>query len=507
MDQPPETCWRVVDAYVRVSLTPAEVFGGNARRAAARRAFGSLLMRYHEGLGGVVVAQRGGLQIGKDALAPSNPASPFIHVLATAKLLVFAPPTGITLLGTVVHVGPDHVGLALWSTFHVVLRLADTGINYSYDPQQQKWSAPGGEACDMTVGAVVRFSVGAMHHTHAGIFHVAATFLDTDGTRQQELCVQPDLPGEISDDDVIMSEEEPPAVPSETNSSTDDREVAALPAITPLKPLINSEAFLVNADFDDALALERTPSVTKSKRKESRKGKKSSKKSVSKSKRKKRESMVEDASQLRKDEETPVVKTEETFAFEADIGSEATGSMAAAGKDVARTSSRKKKKHKKAKGTGTTVNESSTGIATPNLSKSNAHSPEPRREQPKPVERGTVEKSSKKRKRSGDCDVLSGGVGVNGESANRTSSSSGKKEKKRHRKMESSVDSPGVKPMEFGSKVINGGDNIVEPTGRASTSAAEITKDKSAKKLKKEKKRRNSLSTLKGRLSLPSSQR
>lgn len=194
------TCWRQVDARVRVSLTPAEVFGGNAARAAARHAFSSLLMRYHAPLGGVVVAQRGGLRFSKPSLAPSNPASPFAHVTATASLLVFAPPLGAVLVGTVAHVGPDHVGLALWATFHVVLPLANAGGSYAWDSAAQVWRARGED--DVAVGSVVRFAVVALRDTHGGIFHVAATLMDADGLSNRELGVQPGVLGDDLDSDV-----------------------------------------------------------------------------------------------------------------------------------------------------------------------------------------------------------------------------------------------------------------------------------------------------------------
>jgi DNA-directed RNA polymerase subunit E'/Rpb7 len=262
-----ETCWRVVEAQVRVSLTPAEVFSGNARRPAARHAFASLLMRHHAALGGVVVAQSGGLKFGMSALAPSNPASPFVHVSAKAKLLVFAPPPGAVLSGSVTYVGPDHLAIKLWATFPVVLPLADAGARYAWDVRKQMWT--GDSEKDVRVGSVIRFAVVALQPTHGGIFHVNATLLDRTGARCEGLGVQPPLPddeahaanglggkrqdknGEFGFNenmDMVAAQSED----EDEESDEDAKVVVPLPTVTLLKTPTQAYQF-GHADFDDAL--------------------------------------------------------------------------------------------------------------------------------------------------------------------------------------------------------------------------------------------------------------
>lgn len=191
----PDTCWKLVTAQVRVSLSPTELHCGEPRRVAAQRAFASLLMRFHPKLDGVVVGQRGGLRFGTRPLAPSNPASPFAHVVASATLLVFAPPVGVCLNAPVTHVGPDHVGLGLWNTFHVVLAMSDVDGAYKFDSAKRQWLYVGeGTAPVISVGSIVRFSVVGLKHTEAGIFHVAASLRGSDGKLNPVLGVQKKRP-------------------------------------------------------------------------------------------------------------------------------------------------------------------------------------------------------------------------------------------------------------------------------------------------------------------------
>lgn len=201
-DQSPaerDSPWRLVQARVHVSL-PAGADRG-AARLASTQAYSRLLFRHHAMLGGVVVAHTGDVKI------VSGPkyvlSSPFAHVAAETTLLLFAPCVGCKLVGTVIHVGPDHVGMSVHAAFHAVLPFGDVSSEYTYLRSSElsgRWhrmlSADGVEplndlsvndeensSLDYVVGARVRFVVTGVQTTRSGLYQMFASVRggDVDG--------------------------------------------------------------------------------------------------------------------------------------------------------------------------------------------------------------------------------------------------------------------------------------------------------------------------------------
>lgn len=180
------SCWREVTARVHVSLSPQQLASGG-KAAAARVAFQSLLMRYSPELNGVAVAYRGGLTFKSRAVFVG--ASPFPHVLATARLLVFAPPRGAELVGVVTHVGPDHVGITVLQAFHAVLPLEPLREYYAYDYRFEdsglvrKWRClhdqPGFNH-EICIDRQIRFVVQGIKPSETGLFQILASLNDAD---------------------------------------------------------------------------------------------------------------------------------------------------------------------------------------------------------------------------------------------------------------------------------------------------------------------------------------
>jgi hypothetical protein len=294
--------WRVVEARVLVSLSPAELCSPRARANVTRRALSGLLMRHQPALGGVVVAHRGGLRFPDGARARLLGASPFAHISAAVTLLVFAPRSGDRLRAVVAHVGPDHVGLTLWNTFHVVLPLAEMGERFSYDPGDRKWrnsECPDG-AKDIGIDATVLLSVVGLRHTHSGLFHVAATFLDSNGDACDDLGVFRESYLDKTGDRNASDEVIPPISimddPSDDGELHTDDEVHAsvlqmTPGHRPSKPVLYAPNQYHDADFDDALGTPGSTSVLVKKRTAaltSKKKKKADKKKTKKSKKTKK---------------------------------------------------------------------------------------------------------------------------------------------------------------------------------------------------------------------------
>ena len=153
--------WREVEARIHLSLPPYTLTSPTTY--ATRAAFSQLLMRYNPSLGGVVVAHTGRLKLdGPPRLIGS---SPYAHVYATTKLLLFCPTPGAQLLGLITHVGPDHVGMTVLRSFHAVLPTNDPGFPHGSTLRR---------------GMVLRFEVGDVKNTAQGLFQIMATLQESN---------------------------------------------------------------------------------------------------------------------------------------------------------------------------------------------------------------------------------------------------------------------------------------------------------------------------------------
>lgn len=174
--------WRMVTARVHLSLPPQQL--ATIKESATRQAYANLLLRHNPRLGGVVVAHNGPLQLRSAPRLVG--ASPFVHLRATAKLLVFAPGAGCVLTGVVSHVGPDHVGLSVHGAFHAVLPI-DAAPHLRFDPaagdRPRRWHVPHSPttppSLDVTVGCHMCFVVASVKATESGLFQMVAS-IDTD---------------------------------------------------------------------------------------------------------------------------------------------------------------------------------------------------------------------------------------------------------------------------------------------------------------------------------------
>lgn len=139
MTSTPSSPWRITKARVIVSLTPQKFKNGGivARRAATKNAMKSFLMRYNKSLRGVPLAIHGPVRF-PDNSVRHNAASPFSHVTAEVKALLFAPMPGCVLTGKVVHVGPDHIGLNVLGEFHAYIEVSNFYGEYAYKTFQDK---------------------------------------------------------------------------------------------------------------------------------------------------------------------------------------------------------------------------------------------------------------------------------------------------------------------------------------------------------------------------------
>lgn len=258
-----QSCWKEVTASVHVSLSPQEVASG-AREAAARLAFDSLFMRYSRELRGIVVAQRGGLQFSTPGKFVD--ASPYVHVIAKATLLVFAPPRGAELLGVVRYVGPDHLGLSVFETFYAILPIAPVKEFYKYEDRIEKgefvrkWTlvrTSSGFQHDVKVGAHMRFVVDGVKSSRSGLFQILASLNEA---LRREGATEPLGVFEVPEEVLVEAKEEESFLhPGEEglevadNGAFDIMHVAKRPSASQTIGNISALQGLSDSPFGDAL--------------------------------------------------------------------------------------------------------------------------------------------------------------------------------------------------------------------------------------------------------------
>ena len=224
--QSPETTWREVTARVHVSLSPQDL-ATRGKAAATHNAFRTLLMRYSTPLRGVPVAHRGPLDFKSPAVFVG--ASPYAHIVATARLLVFSPPRGTVFVGVVKHVGPDHVGLSVLHAFHAVLPLEPLRHVYAYDYHfgedglVRRWRCVNETSPfnhQVTLGRHIRFVVEGIHPSHTGLFQIHAS-LNEDIRRETH---RPDEPLGVQDPAAELSTaaDDTPDIHNEATSGNAD---------------------------------------------------------------------------------------------------------------------------------------------------------------------------------------------------------------------------------------------------------------------------------------------
>ena len=128
-----------------------------------------LLLRYHAGLGGVLVAYS------RAAFASSPPEScllggggaysashariplgrivdelPVVHVRVSADALLFRPRLGQILHGAAVNIGTDHISILVAGLFNATVLARDMAHAYAFDEAAKAWvaTAPAGTSAD-----------------------------------------------------------------------------------------------------------------------------------------------------------------------------------------------------------------------------------------------------------------------------------------------------------------------------------------------------------------------
>eukprot|EP00898_Chlorokybus_atmophyticus_P008953 jgi/Chlat1/9059/Chrsp94S08314 len=133
----PNSSWlREVTASLRVDMHPSHA--GPRFAAGLRSHLNKLLMRYNNGLGGVVLAYSDEKLASKDI--PLLPGiNPYFRVQMTATFLLFTPVVGSRLAGKVTTVSADFIGLLVLGVFSSTIPADSLRPALRYNQTQSCW--------------------------------------------------------------------------------------------------------------------------------------------------------------------------------------------------------------------------------------------------------------------------------------------------------------------------------------------------------------------------------
>ncbi|GBF96976.1 elongation factor [Raphidocelis subcapitata] len=133
------------------------------------------LMRYSEDLGGVLLAYRDERVTG--SVARLHPYFPFLAVTVTATATLFCPRPGQRLVGRVVKVGSDYVGLLLLGVFNAAIGADRIRREFKCAPESGSWVSLKDATHRITVGSYVRFAVDSVVD-HTSLFSIVGSLLE-----------------------------------------------------------------------------------------------------------------------------------------------------------------------------------------------------------------------------------------------------------------------------------------------------------------------------------------
>ena len=144
-----------------VSLEPSSLVD---TRQALETSMHSLLLKYSDGLGGVLLAFDN-LEFDREhRYGQILNEMPHIHYRVTCDVVVFFPALKTTLVGVVNDVFPSHVGLLVHKLFNAsvsaeALRLA----GYTFDKEENQWKQSNSGSCAVGKGDQMSFCVDKLH--------------------------------------------------------------------------------------------------------------------------------------------------------------------------------------------------------------------------------------------------------------------------------------------------------------------------------------------------------
>lgn len=170
---------RIVAASLRTYLHPSR--SGNVQLGVAET-LNSLLFKYSEEFGGVVLAYLQPKVVGRDCKVLSG-LYPFFHLKVTASMLIFCPKSGMKLDGKVNKLEKDHLGVLVLDVFNVSIAITDIRDDLRFqgtedDPPntERAWVSKADSMHAIRLGSFITFTVKSVQE--------AEQFIEITGSLQ-----------------------------------------------------------------------------------------------------------------------------------------------------------------------------------------------------------------------------------------------------------------------------------------------------------------------------------
>jgi hypothetical protein len=160
--------FQIKTARLLLSLLPGAL---NDIDKATHKAMESLLLKYSDGFGGVLLSFEN-IQMEKDDNASGTNGNsygriinemPHIHFYVTADILVFNPSIGRELIGVVNEAFPSHIGFLVHDLFNAMVS-ADSlrKVGFAFDPETSDWKNTKSLATVVN-GDKMKFNISKLH--------------------------------------------------------------------------------------------------------------------------------------------------------------------------------------------------------------------------------------------------------------------------------------------------------------------------------------------------------
>ena len=146
----------------------------------------SLLFKYQDDLEGIVMAWDKGVQVmKKGAAATIHPYFPLVHVEVKTNMLLFKPKSGSMLVGKVIKVANDFIGLLVLGLFNASIPSDQIRSEFKYDHSQSAWISKKRPEHRLQVGTEVKFKVVKLM-SESSIFGIVGSLEDKRSTGRVE---------------------------------------------------------------------------------------------------------------------------------------------------------------------------------------------------------------------------------------------------------------------------------------------------------------------------------
>jgi len=176
--EPPPTPFQEQQVIFKLALLPHAM---EDMEQHVRSKLHTLLMKYNEDAGGVLLAIYHIRQPPARRFATILHDLPFLHVQVEAMALVFTPTPGSVVTGEVIKVTGTHVALLVYGLFNAAIAREDMPDAFEYVSGRGEWVCNGGEG-----RSEGRFALGEQVKFRVVRVHEAAGLLALDGSMREK---------------------------------------------------------------------------------------------------------------------------------------------------------------------------------------------------------------------------------------------------------------------------------------------------------------------------------